>query len=396
MANIKLNLPARLIESARQAQYNNRDRLLLREEESKIKVKVIQQKKVKEKAQDPLKNEREGGQLEFKEKDKYKIWTNRRLLGEGWFIAPRSNRIQEITGIGKAVGFDEEEFAANNYMISRDENVVKIADVISNKKFKPAKIPPSYDAAVGSEYQFFDLTHARKKTNEYGYNDLRDSTFEFFAHLENDDKEYIPTLELFRNDAGIIAVSRLKEYYCTFFYSFSILASSGFNKSFLVRITRNKLMQAAPHPSHSSEALFFGLAKKWAVSIVDSVSNFEQPAQELILQTKPKNHIAIMILDNKIKLYSDGQFVGQKQLHEVGEDVSDLYLGNVSFYFEAFSVKGDTVFSGSGGLPNGFTPMQTEVSADVPSASFSEYRFTPRRVLYTDTFTPPENISGLA
>lgn len=110
MANIKLNLPARLIESARQAQYDNRSRVNNRQIQDEVKrriqIKALQDKKSK----DPTANITfsswywnsstgkglivEGGQLEFKKKEQYKIWTNRRQQLSGWLLIPSADFIQ--------------------------------------------------------------------------------------------------------------------------------------------------------------------------------------------------------------------------------------------------------------------------------------------------------------
>lgn len=80
MTNVNLNIPPRLIEAAREAQYENRDRLNTRQNEDKIKEKIQIQARKEKKRKDPLSEERLGGQLEFGKKDQYKIWTKKRIL----------------------------------------------------------------------------------------------------------------------------------------------------------------------------------------------------------------------------------------------------------------------------------------------------------------------------
>jgi hypothetical protein len=104
--------------------------------------------------------------------------------------------------------------------------------------------------------------------------------------------------------------------------------------------------------------------------------------------------------DKSIELYADGQFVDSRSLDAIlgiGESRLNARLSSISFYYEAYSAESTLIVPGSANLaPPGFDPGQDIFSADVPSASFSEYRFTPRRLLYPDTFDPPESISGLA
>lgn len=81
MSNVRLNVPPRLIESARAAQYANRENLGSRELKKKInkraKIKAVQERKKNPLAQ----QEREGGQLEFQRTPLQRIWTRRRRRG---------------------------------------------------------------------------------------------------------------------------------------------------------------------------------------------------------------------------------------------------------------------------------------------------------------------------
>jgi hypothetical protein len=410
--DVKISPPLGVVEKARALQYANRSRIGSKEIQEEVKKRAIVQASQKKRAEGGLEVVGFGGQLEFEKKGNYKIWTIRRTTGEGWFIGPTSNQTQEVDIQGlrtSAIVFDEEEFASNNYIITRYGktdlgNTVNLASMIQSGRFSPLKLgPPVTDRAIpvdpASRYQFLDLTHARKDRTEYAYSDFVNSTLEFFVHLDHDEKEYIPTFVAFRDDeSNIIFAVRIKEYTATFLCFASVSGAAGGFITPLMRITRNQLMPSASHPSYTGQALNVGLAKKWRISIVDDKNG--QAAKEATLQVRPKNHIMVKTTDKSIELYADGQFVDSRPLDAIlgiGESRLNARLSSISFYYEAYSAESTLIVPGSENLaPPGFDPGQDIFSADVPSASFSEYRFTPRRLLYPDTFGPPEGISGLA
>lgn len=116
MSAVRINLPPRLIESARAAQYANRESLGSRELEQRIKkrakIKAVQERKKNLLAQ----QEREGGQLEFERKNNYKIWTRRRkpLLGIGWLLSPRQYS-GDLIPVESAGEFEHLRFATSNH-----------------------------------------------------------------------------------------------------------------------------------------------------------------------------------------------------------------------------------------------------------------------------------------
>lgn len=94
MTNVKVNLPPRLIDSARAAQYANRDTLDRRELASKVQQKVRTDATREVKKFDPMATKKgpEGGQLEFESRKKPRLWTKRRLVedGDGFLLVPSS------------------------------------------------------------------------------------------------------------------------------------------------------------------------------------------------------------------------------------------------------------------------------------------------------------------
>ena len=100
MTDVRINVPPRLIESARAAQYANRAKQGNKELQEKIKRKIKLKAEQQQARQDPLGQKREGGQLEFEREKGQKIWTRRRLPSVGWLLVPTEDFSQ-----GKLKGF---------------------------------------------------------------------------------------------------------------------------------------------------------------------------------------------------------------------------------------------------------------------------------------------------
>ncbi|MBU6250969.1 MAG: hypothetical protein KGO47_07385 [Cyanobacteria bacterium REEB417] len=81
-SRVNLNLPPWLIESARAAQYANREALGARSLEAQIKAKVKQRKEAEERAKPLQTRQREGGLLEFQREPTQRIWRRPRVRGE--------------------------------------------------------------------------------------------------------------------------------------------------------------------------------------------------------------------------------------------------------------------------------------------------------------------------
>lgn len=120
MSDVRLNVPPRLIESARAAQYANRESLGSRELEERIK-KRTKIKAVQERKKNPLaQQEREGGQLEFERKENYKIWTRRRRpTGNGWLLAPTEGYTGDFIPVEAGGDFEQSTFATSNHKFSK-------------------------------------------------------------------------------------------------------------------------------------------------------------------------------------------------------------------------------------------------------------------------------------
>lgn len=120
MSDVRLNVPPRLIESARAAQYANRESLGSRELEERIK-KRTKIKAVQERKKNPLaQQEREGGQLEFERKENYKIWTRRRRpTGNGWLLAPTEGYTGDFIPVEAGGDFEQSTFATSDHKFSK-------------------------------------------------------------------------------------------------------------------------------------------------------------------------------------------------------------------------------------------------------------------------------------
>lgn len=115
MTDVRINVPPRLIEAARAAQYANRAKISNKERLERIKKGIAVQSAQQQKKKFPLTQEREGGQLEFTRVKRQKVWTKRRLLGEGWLLAPVGNYFDEDFLLIVAGGvFDARTFATSN------------------------------------------------------------------------------------------------------------------------------------------------------------------------------------------------------------------------------------------------------------------------------------------
>ena len=91
---VALNLPPRVVESARAAQYANRARLDARTTDERIQAKTVQRHAAAQRAQ-PLPEDRVGGVLEFPQRGVARIWRRPRAFGEvdvavGWQQVSRS------------------------------------------------------------------------------------------------------------------------------------------------------------------------------------------------------------------------------------------------------------------------------------------------------------------
>lgn len=103
MARVDLRVPPRLIESARAAQYSNREALGARSLERRITAKVRQRKEAQERANPLQSGRREGGVLEFRQAPLQRIWRRPRRAGEvnvgvAWLYSDISVNAQPVQG----------------------------------------------------------------------------------------------------------------------------------------------------------------------------------------------------------------------------------------------------------------------------------------------------------
>lgn len=103
MTNVKVNPSSRLIDSARAAQYANRDKLDRRDVANRAQEKVQTDVTREVKKSDPMATKKgpEGGQLEFETRRKPKLWTTKRRSpeGDGFLLVPNSPADGEFIGL---------------------------------------------------------------------------------------------------------------------------------------------------------------------------------------------------------------------------------------------------------------------------------------------------------
>lgn len=112
MSNVRLRLPPKLIESARAAQYSNRERQGVKETNKKVayRAKIEAKKQKKEQQQD----EQRGGQLEHVKAKSYKVWTHPYCVCGGFLLIPSAIPDGTRFGTPPTYSFVSQEWVRKN------------------------------------------------------------------------------------------------------------------------------------------------------------------------------------------------------------------------------------------------------------------------------------------
>lgn len=89
MSNIRLRLPPKLIESARAAQYANRERQGAKEAQERVRYRA-KVEAIKAKKEQQLDEQSRGGQLEHVKAKSYKVWTHPYCVCGGFLLIPKA------------------------------------------------------------------------------------------------------------------------------------------------------------------------------------------------------------------------------------------------------------------------------------------------------------------
>jgi hypothetical protein len=441
MTDVRINVPPRLIESARAAQYANRAKQGNKELQERIKRKIKLKAEQQQARRDPLGQKREGGQLEFEREKGQKIWTRRRNLDRGFVIKGKDYQDTllpvEIQNIFEGKNY---AFSANIdlplFRVSDDSVVYVFADQrfnvdkatghmratktipinFSKTLYASDGIPTLNLSGSGSknigEIIFFPLKSGYltkyellpvSKTRLFPNNFL---TATSYKNSNGEERQYIEenspviTLVGFQNDN---------------FFELEEFINSDLPMTLEAKVQLGQFPSPAyaPAPKYSNDAsgkynnTYFSITSPLFGFTVEVNFQFRTDAWRLgsltympadsyyFFQGSHELHIAYVYYKNRVQGFLDGSlFFDTKPLlgdisHVLVSGLFPIVIKSESYYVDIYQTPIDP-FDPTPPVDNrNYTPSPE------CCATFKGFRCTMGRALYTDTFTPPESITSL-
>jgi hypothetical protein len=435
MTNVRINVPPRLIEAARAAQYANRAKISNKERLERIKKGIAVQAAQQQKKNNALTQKREGGQLEFTRKKDQKIWTRRRNLDRGFVIKAKDYQDTllpvEVQNI----------FEGKNYAFSAN---------IDMPRFRILDAVPSY-AFTDQRFNIDKTTgHMRAtKTMPINYSERFEGInfYVFFngsGSINQGEIIFFPLKSGYLTKYELLPVRKTGFFPSDFFTATSYKNSNGEerryieenspgitlgtvfqNKNFFeleefvesdLPMTLEAKVQLGQFPSTITPPNLSGRYNQTYFSITSPLfaftieSNFELRTDAWTLrrltqmpvdsfyffQGSHELHIAYVYYKNRVQGFLDGSlFYDTKPLSGDISITSMFGLFPIVIKSESFYVDIDITPEISFPVPRDGVYNRNFTPSPECCAIFKGFRCTMGRALYTDTFAPPESITSL-
>jgi hypothetical protein len=448
MTNVRINVPPRLIEAARAAQYANRAKISNKERLERIKKGIAVQAAQQQKKNNPLTQKREGGQLEFTRKKSQKIWTRRRNLDRGFVIKAKDYQDTllpvEVQNIfeGKNYAFSANidlpifmsaffdpayVFVDQRFNVDKTTGHMRATKTMpvnsSGTRYSSDGIPLGIWNQSGSKNQgeiiFFPLKSGY--LTRYELLPVRKAGFfpsDFFtatSYINSNEEKRQYMEETLR---PVIAL----DYEINNFFELEEFISSDLPMTLEAKVQLGQFPSPAyaPAPKYPNDPsgrynqTYFSITSPlfgFKVEIGIDFENFRTDAWLLRfqrLQYTPNDsyyyfqgshelHIAYVYYKNRVQIFLDGSL-----LFDTKPFLGDISQAQVFRLFpiviQSESYYVDINYDAGDGFPNPYRPSvinRNYTPSPECCAIFKGFRCTMGRALYTDTFTPPESITSL-
>lgn len=444
MTDVRINVPPRLIEAARAAQYANRAKISNKERLERIKKGIAIQSTQQQKKKFPLTQEREGGQLEFTRVKRQKVWTKRRIFGRGFVIKGKDYQENllpvEVQNIFEGKNYAFSPSIDYPLLLSLSTAISDTLYVFADQRFNIDKvtghmratrtIPTNYSRSVppgpypvkiannsGSinkgEIVFFPLKsgyltkYELRPDRKTGLFPIDFFTATSYRNSNGEERRYI------EEDSPVISIPG---YQTKNFFELEEFIDSDLPMTLEAKVQLGQFPSPAyaPAPKYDGDEsgkynqTYFSIESPLFAFTVEIIFPLRTDAWTLRgLRYMPVNsyyffqgshelHIAYVYHKNRIQGFLDGSlFLDTKP------SFGDIPVSFVSGLFpivinsESYYVDVDYV---PGTIAPIFTPNVTNRNY-TPSpeccAIFKGFRCTMGEALYTDSFTPPESIASL-
>lgn len=439
MTDVRINVPPRLIEAARAAQYANRAKISNKERLERIKKGIAVQSTQQQKKKFPLTQEREGGQLEFTRVKRQKVWTKRRIFGRGFVIKGKDYQENllpvEVQNIfeGKNYAFNGTKFGRHTYIqqiwnpldvyapanlkFNTDKNTghMKASKSVSvNFSFnEPEDIYNESGSVSAGEIVFFPLRNGY--LNKYEIYDVqvsnRVSPRDFFTAVSykssnGEERQYID------KNSPMLYVNASHEI--KDFFEVEKIIDSDLPMTLEAKVQLGQLPSPyAPAPKYDGDEsgtyneTYFSITSPLFTFTVGVFLPLLTDAWTLLgLTYMPVNsryffqgshelHIAYVYYKNRIQGFLNGSlFLDTKP------SFGDIPVSFASGLFPIV-IRSESYYVNINYTPGSIIPFRKSIESRsyTPSpeccAIFKGFRCTMGEALYTDSFTPPESITSL-